>query len=206
MEIREALSEEDKFAVYRLRYEVYVEELGRHEPYADHEKRILTDPHDNTARILGAWEGVKLIGTLRNNATCNPNYAASEEFQQDYVNYDVPSVLCAEDHCVSFSSKFMIHQEWRNSLGGLLLIKSNYRYVAQNGISFDFIDCQPDLMHFYRRFGYREYYSGEFQSPYYGIAYPMVASVRDREYFELIKSPLAKLCKSIVPAEILYEI
>ncbi len=46
-------SEEEKLAVSRFRYDVYVEEMGRYEAAADHENRTLMEPEDDTARHPG---------------------------------------------------------------------------------------------------------------------------------------------------------
>ena len=42
LEIREALIPEERLAVYRFRYRIYVEEMGRAPEAADHERGILT--------------------------------------------------------------------------------------------------------------------------------------------------------------------
>ena len=47
-----ARTEDEKRAVYRLRYDVYVEEMGRYRTVADHENRLLVEPEDETGRIF----------------------------------------------------------------------------------------------------------------------------------------------------------
>ena len=51
----------------RLRYEVYCQELGRSSPYADHERKIITDDLDKTGHVFIAVEAGETIGTLRGN-------------------------------------------------------------------------------------------------------------------------------------------
>ena len=51
----------------RLRYEVYCEELGRRSPYADHDKKVITDHLDATGHVFVAIEAGETIGTLRGN-------------------------------------------------------------------------------------------------------------------------------------------
>ena len=42
-----AETEEEKEAVFRFRYDVYVEEMGRYGAVADHEHRLLFEPEDD---------------------------------------------------------------------------------------------------------------------------------------------------------------
>ena len=61
-----AETEEEKRAVYRLRYDVYVEEMGRYRTVADHENRLLVEPEDETGRIFYyATENGEVVGTVR---------------------------------------------------------------------------------------------------------------------------------------------
>jgi hypothetical protein len=51
--IRIAMAETDaeREAVYRLRYDVYVEEMGRYQSSADHQRRMLYEDVDRQSRI-----------------------------------------------------------------------------------------------------------------------------------------------------------
>ena len=68
-----AETEEEKLAVYRLRYQVYVEEMGRYRATADHERRLLVEPEDEAVRIgaadaLGGARGDKVVKALARGA------------------------------------------------------------------------------------------------------------------------------------------
>ncbi len=63
--IRMAETEDEKRAVYRFRYDVYVEEMGRYEGVADHENRLLVEPEDETGRIFYAARDGEVVGTSR---------------------------------------------------------------------------------------------------------------------------------------------
>ena len=45
-----AETEEEKNAVYRFRYEIYVAEMGRYGAAADHDAKMLFEAEDETAR------------------------------------------------------------------------------------------------------------------------------------------------------------
>jgi hypothetical protein len=63
--IHRAETEEEKRAVYRFRYEVYVEEMGRYRSIADHTHRLLVEPEDEIGRITYAAENGRVAGTAR---------------------------------------------------------------------------------------------------------------------------------------------
>ena len=54
-----------------LRYEVYCGELGRHSPYADHDRKIIADELDAFGNTFVAAENGEIIGTLRSNVAAD---------------------------------------------------------------------------------------------------------------------------------------
>ena len=58
-------NDEEKEAVYRFRYDVYVQEMGRYGEAADHENKRLVEPEDETARIWYAAQDGEVVATLR---------------------------------------------------------------------------------------------------------------------------------------------
>src|SRR5947209_1693584 len=63
-----AESEEERDAVFRFRYSVYVEELGRKLGNADHERRQVHDDEDDrpyTVLLYTAADDGELTGTIR---------------------------------------------------------------------------------------------------------------------------------------------
>jgi hypothetical protein len=63
--IHSAETEDEKRAIYRFRYDVYVEEMGRYASVADHENRLLVEPEDETGRIFYAAQDGEVVGTSR---------------------------------------------------------------------------------------------------------------------------------------------
>ena len=60
-----AETEEERRAVYRLRYDVYVEEMGRYQSVADHEQRMLYEEVDKQSRISYAAIDGEVVATAR---------------------------------------------------------------------------------------------------------------------------------------------
>ena len=65
--IREAVTPEERDEVFRFRYQVYVEEMGRYRSVADHEGRKLIEADDATARLYYATDGERPVGAMRHN-------------------------------------------------------------------------------------------------------------------------------------------
>src|SRR5262249_5545280 len=64
-EVGVAQTEDEKEAVYRFRYTVYVEEMGRYQGSADHEGRRLVEPEDVESFIVYARDAGEVVGTAR---------------------------------------------------------------------------------------------------------------------------------------------
>ena len=65
-DVGRADTDEDKEAVYRFRYSVYVEEMGRYQDTADHEGKRLVEPEDERSFIFYARdEDGDVVGTAR---------------------------------------------------------------------------------------------------------------------------------------------
>lgn len=60
-----AETEEEKRAVYRLRYDVYVEEMGRYQSVADHEQRMFYEDCDEHSRIRFVAIDGEVVATSR---------------------------------------------------------------------------------------------------------------------------------------------
>ena len=65
LEVRVAETAEEREAVFRVRYDIYVEEMGRYRSVADHERRRLVDPEDDTSWIIYATDGADVVGSMR---------------------------------------------------------------------------------------------------------------------------------------------
>lgn len=149
IDIRLATAEADREAVYRFRYAIFVEEMGRRPPEADHERGRLTDVLDRTAHILAAWDGDELVGTLRTNFV-----------RQGDVGYfrklcgldDLPAEMLKH---VSVTTRAAVVPAMRCGTLFFRLARAVYRFGLQRDIRHDFILSRPDLMEGYHKLGYR---------------------------------------------------
>jgi CRP-like cAMP-binding protein len=70
----------------RLRYDVYCQELGRTSPYADHDKRVITDHLDESGHVFIAVEAGETIGTLRGNVPSEGSLGVLDELYGKVLN------------------------------------------------------------------------------------------------------------------------
>ena len=70
--VRPIKSDEELDLIARLRYRVYVDEMGKPYPHADHRRERLTDPLDSVSDILGAFDDEGLFGTVRCTSATQP--------------------------------------------------------------------------------------------------------------------------------------
>jgi predicted GNAT family N-acyltransferase len=131
----------------RLRYEVYCQELGRQSPYADHDKKIITDHMDDTGHVFIAVEGGETIGTLRGNAAAQGGLGVLEELygMSASAHHPTATAIC---------TKFIVKKSKRGGSAGMKLIAAMVRYGIRNHIRECYIDCIPTLIPYYKAIGF----------------------------------------------------
>jgi predicted GNAT family N-acyltransferase len=131
----------------RLRYEVYCQEMGLQSPYADHDKKIITDHLDETGHIFIAVEGGETIGTLRGNASADSSLADLEELygMTRSVHHPDATAIC---------TKFVVRKSRRGGAAALKLMSAMVRYGMQGGIKECYIDCTPAMLPYYKALGF----------------------------------------------------
>jgi hypothetical protein len=181
IEIRRAQTKSDFEAVFRLRYEVYVEELGRVQRYADHQARTIVEPLDASGRIFCAVENGTLVGTLRTN------YARDSVAEYEWL-YSMSAVGDDHPQATSVSTKLLVVPKYRNSTLGYRLAAAGYAANLAAGIEHDFADVYPARVPFFTRLGYRVH-KDRVEHPEYGNVIVMRLGMRDEEHLRLVKSP-----------------
>jgi len=132
----------------RLRYEVYCRELGRNSPYADHERKIITDELDATGQIFVAIEAGETIGTLRGNRPCEGSLGILEELYGMRTSAQHPQAT-------SICTKFVVERSKRGSPAAVILIAAMVRYGVRNHVKECYIDSTPALLPYYKAIGFR---------------------------------------------------
>lgn len=185
-----ATTESERQAIYRFRYQVYVEEMQKQPKAANHQARTLTDELDATATLLYMVQGDQIMATLRRNRLdrCQLPDPLEQIFALEQFSAAFPRST------LSLSSRFVVAPDWRNSLAPGSLILEAYRMAREQGIQFDFLHAAPWLLPFYKSLGYR-CYAPHFLESDVGLQIPQVLLLEDLDHLQALRSPMQRLAR-----------
>jgi CRP-like cAMP-binding protein/N-acyl-L-homoserine lactone synthetase len=186
-----ASSDEDREAIYRFRYRIYVDELGLSPPEADHTGRRLCDTLDaqgvsyglidDDGQVLGSLRCL-FVADLPDPAPLVAKFAMA------------PAIAAFGREGIVTTSRFMLDPRLRHGKAILQLMRAPYEDGRARGIRLNYGDCSPHLLPFYESMGYRRYTSA-YNDTAYGFKLPIVMLVGDRQHFASVRSPLARLAE-----------
>jgi hypothetical protein len=171
LEVGPAETEEQKEAVYRFRYSVYVEEMGRYQSTADHVGRRLVEPEDEQSWIFSArTDDGEVVGTARLSWGANGFTARQlDEYGLEPFLAELPP-----EH-VALGERVMVKQDLR----GTGLVEEVLRCRDDTGLAHDvriqFSACEPHLLSLYLGRGRRTYSMKNINTPEAGYLIPLVA-------------------------------
>jgi hypothetical protein len=180
-----AETEEQKLQAYRIRYEVLVEELGYVMPGCTPETGV-REAADAQSKIFVAYEGDKPVGCMA------IDWWKEVEMSADRVS---DMQLAVFENAYSRNSVFVcrkaaILQEYRSSSAFWKLTMGLAGFASvQHNPHFIFVDCSPELVPFYVKFGFRSY-APAFQYVDGGCSVPMCAVMNDIVYFNEARATL----------------
>ncbi len=181
-----ATTEEQKQAVYRLRYDVYVEEMGRYHSIADHDNRRMIEPYDEYSRLYLAVEDGEVVGTMR------LTWGADASFPERMVGqYDLaPFLDTIPPEQLIVSERFMVTRPWRGTDLLFRMFSTYLEFVNENRIQLVFGDSEPHLLSLYQGMGFRTYSRHNVNSAETGYLIPLLMVPEDLDYMRSIRSPL----------------
>jgi CRP-like cAMP-binding protein len=153
----------------RLRYQVYVTELARTVPHADHARGLIEDELDRFGACFVAVENGETIGTVRLNLACRGAVGVLEHF---YGMTQSPH----HPRSTAISTKFMVRKTRRASSASLELLAAARRYLIRNGVKEVYFDAIPSLVRWYEAFGFRVI-GPAFEHPENGPSFPMMSAM-----------------------------
>ncbi len=185
LEIREATTAAERDAVFQLRYEVYVEELGFYRDVADHEGRRLRDADDtDAARLLYATQDGRLVATAR--AHLGRDGPLPDELRRIYEIDRFSDLVPVER--MSTLTRFMVTADQRGSMLPLAMLVRLMELHVREGVELSFCDTEPHLVGLYSRLGMRQC-GRPFNDSAGRLMMPMIGLV-DGKYLEEIGAPL----------------
>jgi len=164
-----AESDHDREEIFRFRYSVYVEELGRYRGTADHEGRRLVEPEDDHSAIYGARQNGRLVATAR--LTFGTDGFSPRQIDQYSLRpflADLPAEL------LSVGERLMVVPELRGSTVTAELRAFEREDARARGIRLIFGCCEPHLLSMNLSNGGRTYAEHNINSEEVGYMIPLV--------------------------------
>ncbi|MEM8686680.1 MAG: cyclic nucleotide-binding domain-containing protein [Pseudomonadota bacterium] len=184
-----ALSTEERDAVYRFRYRIYVEEMDRYRSIADHETQRLYEPDDQNSHIYHALLGDEVVGTMRLTWGGDGGINARHVEQYDLR----PFLSKVPEEQIVIGERFMIEPSLRGSNLLFRLFTAYLSFVNERRIQLVFGDCEPHLLNVYQGLGFRPYTKRNVNSSETGYLVPLVLVPEDLEYLRQIESPIVRV-------------
>jgi len=170
-DVGRAESDEDKEAVYRFRYSVYVEEMGRYQGSADHAGKRLVEPDDEHSWMFYARDDDgAVVGTAR------LSWGGNGFTDRQIDEYGLAPFLAElpPEH-VALGERVMVKSDLRGT--GLVeeVLKCRDETGAAHDVRIQFSACEPHLLSLYLGRGRRTYSAKNINTPEAGYLIPLVA-------------------------------
>lgn len=187
LDIREASDASVRDDIYRFRYRVYVEQMGRRQKYADHERKMVIEPLDRSATIYAAYQDNVIVGTVRGNRFSDPE----TEYYRKIYRIDGRFGYRLDE--MTLSTKLIFEPALQRSVKPIRLI-AHYAecFHFGGGGKIDFLDCNKHLIPFFTRFGYLDY-QGWIVHSEYGTVRPLCCPADQLRRFNELRSPFAEI-------------
>jgi hypothetical protein len=160
---------EEKEAVYRFRYAVYVEEMGRYQGSSDHAGRRLVEPEDEHSWIFFARDGDVVVGTAR------LSWGANGFSPRQIEEYSLAQFLEGLPHeYVAIGERVMVTPSLRGT--GLVddILECRNRTALAHDVRIQFSACEPHLLSLYLGQGRHTYSDKNINSAEAGYLIPLV--------------------------------
>ena len=185
IKLRPATTPEDREAIYRLRYELYVEDQGLFRDEADHENRLLVDSYDADSHLFLAELDGEIVGTSR--LTLGSDATFTEETRRAYDFERFRGVVADEDFAMV--TRLCVRRAHRGGSLGFRLLEAAFGLAAERSAEIILGRCCTGLLKHYRPFGYRPF--GDLvKDPAHGIRARIAVVLGDVDYLRRMNSPM----------------
>ncbi|MGI4800724.1 MAG: cyclic nucleotide-binding domain-containing protein [Janthinobacterium lividum] len=190
--VRFASSVTDSNRVFHLRAAIYDAELGRaHNVDGD---GLMTDPLDETGRLLLAEHDGEVVATLRINWGGDAPFAAED---RAIYRLDLFETVLAPAQIAIFS-RFAAKPSYRGGDAPGQLIDALIRFSLAHGVALILCDCRPELINTYFRLGM--HVAGPLVTTAGAeLLVPLALLLDDREHLHALQSRIVPLLHGIDP-------
>jgi CRP-like cAMP-binding protein len=173
-----ASSQEELEAIWRFRYEVYIEELKRDYPDADHDRRWLRDDDDEQPYAVNLYLGPldQIVGVQR--LLVWPPGEIPEDYHQLFSMDVFPGI---EDAVIAEAGRLMIRPTARGTDVFPQLVNAMREQWVERDVKMCFLYCVPGLVKHYRMTLGARPYDGHLIPAGFGVGIPMVVIVSDQQ-------------------------
>lgn len=178
-----------------LRYDVYVEEMGRYRGVADHDRRGLYEDVDAQSRISYIEMDGDIVATAR--LTWGGDGALPQRMIDQYSLSPFLAELPAT--AMAVGERAMVRPHLRGTDLLVKLMCNGMTWVNGNRIQLIFGDCEPHLLNLYLGLGQRTYSKTNINSQEAGYLIPIVTVVEDIDHFRRLNSPLLPYLRDFGP-------
>ncbi|TRZ98426.1 MAG: hypothetical protein D4R84_03680 [Rhodocyclaceae bacterium] len=191
--VREAVTREEREAVYRLRYNVYIGELKRKFPDADHGRKWLHDNEDEKPHTTILYTGTlaNMTGTLRVR-TWGPGQVPPRESKW----WSMERFPGIEAMTTAELGRLTVRPDARGRLILPALLRTAYEHCAgARRVDLAFCFCSPGLVRNYQRLGMSPFGGRLVDSGTGSIQIPLVTVLSDAAHFKRCGSFLEPVVK-----------
>ena len=171
--IRMATTTEEREAIYRFRYSVYVEEMGRYTATADHDHRRLVDPEDEYSWNYFAHDGSAVVASHR--CTWGGHGFSARQVAQYGLE---PFLDELPARVLLVGERTMVAATHRGTNVGAELADGARLPASAQDCGVVFGACEPHLISYYARLGTVPYAPRNINSDESGYLIPLVAFPR----------------------------
>jgi predicted GNAT family N-acyltransferase len=192
-----AETQQQREAIYRFRYHVYIEELKRDYPDADHERKWLRDEADEQDYTVNLYMGPpdQIVGVVR--LLVWPAGQVPRNYHQLFSMEIFPGI---DDLVTSEIGRLMVKPSARGKTVFPSLIGAMYEHLVRRDCQLSFLYCVPGLVKHYRRNLGTRPYGGHLIQAGSSVGIPMVMIVSDSDHFARSGAIVSDLSKEYFDA------
>jgi hypothetical protein len=169
LEAGSATTDDEREAIYRHRYGVYVEELGRYLDRADHEGRRLVDPEDAQSDLFYVADDGEVVASLRTT------WGGAGFSDRQIAHYSLAPFLAElPAEVLNIGERTMVSLSARGQDVFAALVEASDATSGREQLLISFGACEPHLVAFYGRWQ-RPYADRHINHSESGYLIPLIA-------------------------------
>jgi hypothetical protein len=151
--IQTAKTEDEREAIYRFRYRIYIEEMQKRHVRADHENKILSDHADSYTLLYYAAINHEIAATVRSQRGTEGLF-----LKEVSTFFEIDEFETFFDHRkIAIVDRLIVDNPYRRGLLAHQMMLRTYTDGLQAGTKLCFISCDDQLLPMYLRYGFRTY-------------------------------------------------